>query len=600
MPHPVSNPHAARDTGAGDIEEPDGEFCLESEASDPAAGRMADGTAGGKEEVICERLRALLIQHQIALERRMDGLQAHQELLLRCALGQQAPSGGRAECHELKQPAREPGNGCAVHFEVRPLHEAASRQSRTSSGSSSACGENQQMEAVDSAPSHGRKSFTKSMGTLFQAAGKSSANHDGSGTSPLRKWLESVMVNTRTEMFFAILIASNSIVIGAEVEYMARSPQEHENLVFFGVHSSYTVLFLLELLTRLWVQRSFFFQSSDWMWNILDVFVVVTSLLETGLGIAALSGLTFNVGSLNLSNFRIVRLLRIIRLGRTLRFPRILRFVSALRTLVYSIFATLRSLIWALILLISIMYLFGIIFTESAIDYALEGGPRNAQLTTYWGSLGDSMFTLFKSISGGLSWHEVVTPLGEVSSVLVWLFGVYIFFTYFAVLNVVTGVFCQSALETAENDPDLAVQNLVDRRQEYTEKVRMLFKEMDYDDDGLVTIEELQALIADPTLKAYFAALQIDTDDAWRLFKLIDTDKTGAIDSDEFVWGCMRLKGPAKATDVACLIYDNRQLSKRVSKVMHYMEAQFEHLHRILPNDDHLLRKAAAKEMAPR
>eukprot|EP00413_Alexandrium_margalefii_P030028 CAMPEP_0204556198 /NCGR_PEP_ID=MMETSP0661-20131031/29422_1 /ASSEMBLY_ACC=CAM_ASM_000606 /TAXON_ID=109239 /ORGANISM="Alexandrium margalefi, Strain AMGDE01CS-322" /LENGTH=59 /DNA_ID=CAMNT_0051563305 /DNA_START=56 /DNA_END=231 /DNA_ORIENTATION=+ len=59
------------------------------------------------------------------------------------------------------------------------------------------------------------------------------------------------------------------------------------------------------------------------------------------------------------------------------------------------------------------------------------------------------MFTLFQAITGGISWHEPVETLGQVSVMLVWLFTAYLSFTYFAVMNVVTGVFCNSAIESA-------------------------------------------------------------------------------------------------------------------------------------------------------
>ena len=43
---------------------------------------------------------------------------------------------------------------------------------------------------------------------------------------------------------------------------------------------------------------------------------------------------------------------------------RIFRFVMALRTLVTSIFHTLKSLFWALLLLVIIVYVFGVIFVQ--------------------------------------------------------------------------------------------------------------------------------------------------------------------------------------------------------------------------------------------
>ena len=45
----------------------------------------------------------------------------------------------------------------------------------------------------------------------------------------------------------------------------------------------------------------------------------------------------------------------------------------------------------------------------------------------------------------GVSWEEVELPLKIISPLWLFLFLFYISFSYLAVLNVVTGVFCQSA-----------------------------------------------------------------------------------------------------------------------------------------------------------
>merc|ERR1712007_140221 len=108
---------------------------------------------------------------------------------------------------------------------------------------------------------------------------------------------------------------------------------------------------------------------------------------------------------------------------------RLVRFIHALRTLVYSIMATLRSLVWALVLMLMIFYGFGVAFTQAVSDHCgpllsrfdLEDGMYAAygcedlRLSTFWGTLPRSMFTLLKAITGGISWHDLVAPLEGVN-----------------------------------------------------------------------------------------------------------------------------------------------------------------------------------------
>merc|ERR1712176_750849 len=110
---------------------------------------------------------------------------------------------------------------------------------------------------------------------------------------------------------------------------------------------------------------------------------------------------------------RVARLLRLFRIGR------LLKFFKALQLIVYSIFHTLKSVIWSMVLLLIIIYVFGILLTQVVSDHAVTveiGGSWPDAMTAethdllllHWGTLGDAMVSLFKAISGGVSWHEIV------------------------------------------------------------------------------------------------------------------------------------------------------------------------------------------------
>merc|ERR1719502_40271 len=102
------------------------------------------------------------------------------------------------------------------------------------------------------------------------------------------------------------------------------------------------------------------------------------------------------------------------------------------------------------------------------------------------------MVTLFMAISGGVSWFDVCDPLRRLHLVWLTVFLTFITFTYFAVLNVVTGVFCQSAIESANNDQDAMLQSFLANKALYTERFKQLFKSIDTDDSGVITREEFE------------------------------------------------------------------------------------------------------------
>jgi len=390
---------------------------------------------------------------------------------------------------------------------------------------------------------------------------------------PLRSVVRSIVRTNYFEIFFAAAIMLNSLMIGVEVDWSAGHPKSPVPFPFYVLQIIFTLVFSLEFLLRITADGVLhYFCSKDWLWNWFDALILISCIFE-----AFIMTISWSSASEydSMDKLSVIRMLRITRVLRTFRATRAIRVFSALRTLVFSIIHTLKSLVWAMVLLVMDMYLYGIVFTEAGADYIARGsGEYEDEMHEFWGSLITSIFTLFKSISGGLSWHDAVRPISSVHPVLVVFFATYIAFTYFAVLNVVTGFFCHSAIETAERDPDMIAHRLMERRQDYSDKLRKLFNAVDTDCSGEITVEELEQLLTDKSLQANFEALGIDTQDAWTLFKLFDKDRTNSIEVDEFIEGCIRLKGSAKGIDVAKLADDHRFMMKRQLVFMRSVQDQ--------------------------
>merc|ERR1739838_645397 len=75
--------------------------------------------------------------------------------------------------------------------------------------------------------------------------------------------------------------------------------------------------------------------------------------------------------------------------------------------------------------------------------------------------------------------------------------------------------------------------------------------EMDADGSGTVSKEEILVFV----------------NDADRLFVLLDENRVGEIELDQFLAGCLRLKGSARSIDVCSLIHQSRQLCKRLEEI---------------------------------
>mmetsp|Transcript_57686 Transcript_57686/g.167444 ORF Transcript_57686/g.167444 Transcript_57686/m.167444 type:complete len:670 (-) Transcript_57686:190-2199(-) len=385
-----------------------------------------------------------------------------------------------------------------------------------------------------------------------------------------------IVANPAFEAFFAVATIANAVVMGVQADYNARNMTENPDSTLNSMTLCFTILFIIELVCNLLCEgRGFFMRSERRAWNMLDLVLVLSSVPE--LVMLASTTVDSVLGGSNFGQLRLLRILRITRLIRIVRITKIVRFIRALHTLVHQIMSTLKSLVWGLLLLVILMYGFSIIFTQVATSLLTDAPKAMSDedarnLLRFWASVPRSMFTLYESVTGGISWDEVITPLSHGGLVSTTLFVSYIAFTQLAVLNVLTGVFCQNAIESAQRDQDIVTQAMLADKKRYARQLRDLFNEIDEDDSGTLTIGEFEKHLHNPHVKAYFDALELDASDAYAFFKLMDADMGDSIDLNEFVEGCMRLRGHAKGIDLHLLGNEQRKFVRRYEEDMQRIE----------------------------
>jgi len=241
--------------------------------------------------------------------------------------------------------------------------------------------------------------------------------------------------------------------------------------------------------------------------------------------------------------------------------------------------STMGSLAWTLLLLVLLFYSFGVIICQTVTDhcrYAATGADVPAcepDLLRFWSNIPDSMLTLFLSISGGLSWTDALEPLRKVSSIAVVCMIIFIVITVFAVLNVVTGVFCNTAIESASADKDIAIMKQMKKTEAQVNSLKEIFREIDLDSSDHISLQELKDALKTPKMKSFMNSLDISTQDVWTLFMVVDADNSGEISLDEFVYGCMQLQGPAKGLQVARMSYENTVMRQEIRKIRDDLEA---------------------------
>jgi len=364
------------------------------------------------------------------------------------------------------------------------------------------------------------------------------------------------------DYLMGVLLVLNAAAVGVQVNYMAGQRDDKVPRYFRATDTAFCVVFTVELVARICIGgRGFFRTKGSWKWNWFDTIMVVFSVLDE-LTLVLLAGTAVQ------EVIRSLGVLRILRLGRIVRFIRMVRLIPELKSMVYLITASMSSFFWTVVLLLMLVYIFAVYFTELATELSQQHPstePSIEVMLEYWGSLPRSTLALFMAISGGEDWRNFVDVFDvESTSYLlhVILFSMYIAFATMVMLNLVTGVFVDGA------------QKMFNQEQE-DQLIRIaakIFVDAEKDSSESISFEEFARLVATRCLDDWFAALGFSLGEADKLFQVIDEDDSGSLSLSEFVRGCLRMKGNVKACDLALLKYNVKTQGIEIGKALDRIE----------------------------
>jgi len=314
-------------------------------------------------------------------------------------------------------------------------------------------------------------------------------------------------------------------------------------------------------------------------WNGFDILCVLISILEL------MSQTLKNIG--RVPGLGVLRLMRVFRVVRVLRVVKYVKAFSGVRKLVIAVSGALLTLFWALVLLALLLYVFSIMLTSGVAQYyesvdiqspahtnitiipppGFEEKSHTEVIRFFYGGIFETMATLFQAITGG-DWTVSANSVLPLNWTFYILWYGYIAFVLFGLLNVFTGIFVESATHAANADREIKIQAQMEEESSYLNQIRVIFARSDTDGSGKMTETELQELMTQEDFKEQMECLGIHSTEAHGLFKLLDDDGSGSVSIDEFLSGCIRLKGTAKAVDMITLLFETNKLNRKVGKIL--------------------------------
>lgn len=265
----------------------------------------------------------------------------------------------------------------------------------------------------------------------------------------------------------------------------------------------------------------------------------------------------------NNSGFKFASVFRIVHISQFISEIQLWKGFRELWIVISLLRETLLTLFWVGFLIAGTTWVCSVLITISILtDPSLELDLNRAQWTVndYWGSVGHTVITMFQVLLRDQWADAVVWPLVQKDPISVLIFIVFYCVVVLALMNNVTGVVVECAMEASTVCE--AVPKEQDKQAEaIMSSLRQIFREADADESGDLDREELRIALRTLRVRDRLKVLQIPFRDLEMLFMLLDEDNKGVIKCDYFFRGVAKLRGLAKAKDLHQLSIDlNRRM----------------------------------------
>jgi len=225
--------------------------------------------------------------------------------------------------------------------------------------------------------------------------------------------------------------------------------------------------------------------------------------------------------------------------------------------LLHGLFHSLMTLFWTFTTMLIVTYVFAII----GLEVIGEGNPwvTSSDAGTYseyniisheaFGSLGRAMLTLLKALTldsiGG-----VYCPLIMHRPLLSLYFVGFMLLGSVALMNLVTAIMVDTSIQQAKEDRDTRKALEVEHRRDLVVQLGQMFKDMDSDGSGRLSLKELRH--APPQVMEKLQDI-VKMDDALELFETLDSDGNGSLGITEFCEGALKAS-TGKPMELVCIM----------------------------------------------
>jgi voltage-gated sodium channel len=251
--------------------------------------------------------------------------------------------------------------------------------------------------------------------------------------------VKSILESRRFELVITVLIIINAITLGLET-----SPpiMAQWGPILHVVDHILLTIFVVELLSKIWVYRGGFFKSG---WNLFDFIIIAIALVPAS------------------GAFSVLRALRVLRVLR------LITVIPSLKRVVGAMIAALPGMGSIIVLLLLVFYVSAVMATK-----LFQGTEPEA-----FGDIGRSFYTLFQLMTLDGWSGEIVKPVLANHPFAMLFFMPFILFSAFVVLNLFIGVVVGAMQDEANDKREETDKSILSVEQEMLSEIKQLRRDID-------------------------------------------------------------------------------------------------------------------------
>jgi len=366
---------------------------------------------------------------------------------------------------------------------------------------------------------------------------------EGSILGKLRCRTNRMLEDQRFDTAVGVVIVINSFCMGLEVSFEI----EHmDTSVFQILERIFLSVYIVELGLRFFAHGWRCLKSA---WVMFDFVLVLMGVIS----MAIINPLFNSMGNDSegssmkdsMAGLLVLRMLRLFRLARALR---LLVQFKTLWMLIRGLVGSAGTIMYTFSLIMLILYVSSCMVVEliTKKSDSYKDDEVRALAEELFPNIPVTMLTLLRFVSlDGIS--AIYQPLILEDPMLLIFFMPFILVVSISLVNLVTAVIVEGALEQGKSDREAVKIHKSKQFKKLMPELRQIFDELDIDGDGTVTLDEL-GQCNDQLRRKLENFMQADNLE--ELFEMIDVDGSGEIEIEEFVQGIEKLVNADQPVEV--------------------------------------------------